>query len=198
MIEKNTVRGSVGKTLLIVIIVIGVLILCCAGAGLSGILGTASVVEEQQKEQANKEEQIWNNPKKLNEKITVGNIDWTVVEAQNLGSTLKSKYGQYGTDCNANSGKFVKVTVKVKNNDKEIRTLTNVDLFDSQKREFKISSDVFGCVDGDVWILENINPGIEKTYVAVYEVPSDAKNLRLKVGDMDLLSDEYEYIELGL
>jgi hypothetical protein len=202
--EKKS-SGGMGKILLGILITLGAIVLCCAASSFAGLLGTAGIVseaskniEEQKQVETNKNDEAWNNPAKLNEAIAVKDVSWTVVSAQDLGSTIKSKYSSFGEDCKANSGKFIKVTLKVKNNYKEIKTLTDVDLLDDQKREFKTSTDTFGCIDGDLYILANINPGIEKTFIAVYEVPNDAKGLKLKLGDLDFFSKEFKYVTLGL
>ena len=163
--------------------------------------GVAKVVEnvnDAQKAKDNAEAEAFNNPSTIGEVVNVNNIQWTVMDAQSLGSTLKSKYDGFGEDCVANSGTFVKVTVKVKNNTSEMVTVSDLNVYDSQKREFISSSDVYGCVEDELFILENVNPGIEKTFVAVYEIPTGATELRLKVGDLDLLSEGHKYISLGL
>jgi len=139
----------------------------------------------------------FDNPYVLGEVVTVDNVDWTLTEAQNLGSTLSSSYGEYGSPCVANSGSFVRITVKVKNNSDKMVTVTDINLYDASKREFITSSDVFGCVDDALFLLDNINPGIEKTFSGVYEIPSDATGLRVKVGDLNMFKADEEYISLG-
>lgn len=166
-------------------------------AGLAGVSQVATNIDNQQKADADKEQQDFNNPKKLNEPVIVKDVQWTITEAKDLGATLKSNYSSYGDDCKANSGKFIQVTVKIKNNSKDMASVTDLDLYDSEKNEYKTSSDVFSCVEGDLFILSNINPGIEKTFIGVYEVPATASGFRVKVGDLNLFSNEYTYVSLG-
>lgn len=168
---------------------------------IAGIAGVAKVVEEvdnQQTEQENTENEAFNNPSQLGEAVVVNDVQWIVTEGENLGSTLKSKYGSYGDDCVANSGTFVKVVVKIKNNSSQMVSVSNLYLYDSQKREFITSTDVYSCIEDDLFVLDNINPGIEKTFVAVYEIPDGAPDLKLKVGDLDIFTEGHKYVSLGL
>lgn len=192
--------GTGGKVLigcgaLTLLVIVGIVIIGALGA--AGVAKVANEVKNQQVEDKKKEENLFNKPYKLGEQVVVSDVQWTLTEAKPLGKTLKSLFGEFGDDCVANSGQFIKIQVKIKNNSKEMVSVTNLPLLDSQKREFITSSDVFGCVEDDLFILDNINPGIEKTFVGIYEIPSDAKDLRLKVGDLKLLEDNTSYISLG-
>lgn len=185
--------GCGGITLLGIIITI--IITAVTAAGVAKVVNN---VNDAQKAKEDAETESFNNPSAIGEAITVNNVQWTVTEAKNLGSTLKSNYGAYGDDCVADSGTFVKVTVKVKNNASDMVSVMDLNVYDSQKREFVTSSDVYSCVEDELFILDNINPGIEKTFVAVYEIPTGATGLKLKVGDLDLFTDGYKYVSLGL
>ncbi|MCK9368533.1 DUF4352 domain-containing protein [Candidatus Dojkabacteria bacterium] len=160
----------------------------------SGIAGLSKISDNLNK-QDDAKQQAFDNPSKIGQEVAVNDIIWKLTAAKNLGSTLKSTYG--GENCVANSGTFVKITVTIKNNGKDLATVTDLDLYDSQKREFVTSSDVTGCVSDTLFLLDNINPGIEKTFVAVYEIPNGATGLRLKVGDLNLFTSDEKYISLG-
>ncbi len=165
-----------------------------------GIAGLGKVIEDvdkQQQERETAEEDAFNNPSSIGESVIVGDIEWFVVGARDLGNTLKSTYGDWGEDCVAKSGTFIEVDLKVKNNGTGMVSLTDLYLYDSEKREFVTSSDVFSCVEGNLFILDNINPGIELSYIAVYEVPEESEGFRLKVGNLDFLKSGHEYISLG-
>lgn len=181
------------------LVILGVICFIVISAmGLGAVSKVANDIDNQTKASEEKEKTAFDNPEKISTPIIVKDVQWTVVEAKDLGSNLKSKYGAYGTDCNANSGKFIQVKLKIKNNGKEIATLTNLDLYDSEKNEYKTSTDVYGCIEGDLYILDNINPGIEKTFVAIYEVPTTAQGLKVKVGDLSFFTNDHRYVSLGL
>lgn len=184
--------GCGGLFILMIIGFIGL-----SALGIAGISKVAEEVNNQQQQEEKKNDDAFTNPAKLNEKVTVGEVEWTVTKAQDLGSKLKTKYPSFDKDCVANSGKFIKVYVSIKNNSKEMVSVTDLDLLDSQKREYKTSSEVSSCIEDELFILDNINPGIKKTFVGVYEVPKDASGFRLKVGDLNLFSSKESYIGLG-
>ncbi|MCD4756076.1 DUF4352 domain-containing protein [bacterium] len=185
--------GCGGITLLGIIIILIITI-----AGVAGVAKVVEEVEIQQTEQEVAEQETFDEPSQIGEVIVVDDVQWIVTEAKDLGSTLKSSYGAYGDDCVANSGTFIKVTIKIKNNSKEMVSVSDLYLYDSEEREFITSSDVYSCIEDELFIFDNINPGIEKTFVAVYEVPDDATDLKIKVGDLDFFSNEYKYVSLGL
>jgi hypothetical protein len=157
--------------------------------------------EQTEETNDNKEDAVegsFGKPFGMDQRITVGEVEWVITKAENLGSTLKSKYGSYGDDCVANSGSFIRIDFKVKNISKDMITLTDLYLYDSSEREFTSSSEVYSCVEDELFLLDNINPGIEKTFTVVYEVPEDAEDLKIKVEDLKLFGDGEAYVDLGL
>ena len=97
------------------------------------------------------------------------------------------------------SGRFIFVRFAVKNLDSEMKTLTDVKLVDNQGREYTADSDSFMYIQNqeELFILDNINPGITKAYSTIYEVPLDAKGLMFEATDLSFIS-ENAYIDLGL
>lgn len=120
--------GCGGVILLGIIITIIIVV-----SGAAGVAKIIKDVDNQKTAAENIELEAFSNPLKIGETVTVNDVRWTVTKAQNLSPTLKSKYDSYGDGCIANSGTFVKVTVKVKNNTKEMVSVTNLNLYDSEK-----------------------------------------------------------------
>lgn len=141
------------------------------------------------------ETELFNNPEKINTNVDVEGINWRLTSAKNLGSSLKPKYS-FDDNCKT-SGKFIKITFTVKNNRTEMESLSDLYLYDSKKNQYNTSTDANDCVENTIYILDNINPGIKKSYTAVYEVPKDAKGFRLEVTDLKLLGNAHKYISLG-
>lgn len=164
--------------------------------GLAGLSKVATEIDNSTQASADAEKTAFDNPSKLNEAVVVEDVQWTLTQASDLGSTLKSTYS-YGDDCVANSGKFIKVVVKVKNNSSSMVSVTDLNLYDSAKNEYVSSSDVYGCTTDDLFILSNVNPGIEETFTAIYEVPSTSSGFKVKVSDLNLFSAVHKYISLG-
>lgn len=178
-------------TLLVVICVVATSLL-----GLAGVSKVATEIDNSIKESESNDQKELENPSKMNEAVVVGEVQWQLVAAEDKGDVIKTEYS-YGDDCVANSGKFIMITVKVKNNSNDMVSIMDLDLYDSENNEYTTSSDVYSCVDDSLFILSNINPGIEKTFNAYYEVPKTASGFKVKVGDLDLFSSSYKYISLG-
>jgi len=138
-------------------------------------------------------------PYPKDQKVTVGEVDWQIVSVENIGSVIDSG-NQFIDDCKADSGSFVKLVVKVKNNRKDLFSITDLTLVDNQERRFVTSSDVFSCVDDTLFLLDNINPGIEKSFTAIYEIPEGTTGLMLEVNSTGSLfsGETNKYISLGL
>ena len=178
-------------TLLIVICVVVTSLL-----GLAGVSKVATEIDNSIKETEVNDQKEMENPSKMNETVVVGEVQWQLVAAEDKGDVIKTDYS-YGDDCVANSGKFIKITVKDKNNSNDMVSVMDLDLYDSENNEYTTSSDVYSCVDDSLFLLSNINPGIEKTFDAYYEVPKTASGFKVKVGDLDFFSGSYKYISLG-
>lgn len=145
-----------------------------------------------------KDKEAFQKPYSVGETVTNGSVEWVVLEAVDLGSTLKAT-SAYSEDCVSSSGKYIKATVKIKNNANEMRSVSDLPLYDDKERRFVSASGVYNCVDDDVMFLfDNINPGLEETFTSVYEIPLDAQGLALRTSDLTLFGSDYKYISLGL
>ncbi len=156
-------------------------------------------VEEEVEEAKTKEEpEIGSkeNPYSAGESITINDeVNWKILSAKDLGDTLEAI--DRWSDDKTTTGKFIKVRFTVKNIGKEIKTMTDLRLFDNEDREFTTYSS-FGYVEDkeELFIAENINPGLERTYTVVYEVPADSKDFILEITNLEFMSDK-AYISLG-
>ena len=137
------------------------------------------------------------NPYSINESITINNeVIWKIILAEDLGNTLEAI--DRWSDDKTTTGKFIKVRFTVKNIDKEMKTITDLRLFDNEDREFTAYSEIFGYIEDEeeLFLLDNINPGLERTYTVIYEVPTDAKGFMLEITNLEFMSDK-AYISLG-
>ena len=82
-------------------------------------------------------------------------------------------------------GKFVAVTAKLTNNDKEARTFssTQFKLIDDKGRTFETltSAELMMILGDQNLFLESCNPGMSRTGVFVFEVPSDVESYSIDV-----------------
>lgn len=188
------VKVLIGCGALIVLSIICFLV--ASALGLAGLSKVSTEITNNVQQSETDEKNAFENPSKLGEAVTVDDVQWTLVSAKDIGSSLKSTYS-YGDDCVSASGKFVRVEVKAKNNSAEKISVYNLYLYDSAKSEYSTSTDVSSCSSDDLFFLESINPGIEKTFVAIYEVPKTSSSFKLKVGDVNIFSLKHKYISLG-
>lgn len=168
--------------------------LACGGTGGEVKEETTEEKKEEVKEpiQGNKE-----NPHTSNLYVTVGDVQWKILDAEDLGNTLEPVEDYY--DKKTTSGKFIKVRFNVENKGSEMATLTSLKLFDDKDREFTSYSGTSGYIEDEeeLFLLDNINPGMDRTYTLIYEVPKNASNLMLEVTSLEFGADK-EYIDLGL
>jgi len=135
------------------------------------------------------------NTVSLNEDIQIGEVKWKVTKAW-IAEQLTDYSGPVKP-----SGKFLVVNIIVENLGKEMKTVTGLKVVDDKGREFTSYSKTFG-LEGlgaeTLYILDNINPNVPLTFADVYEIPADAKGLKLKVGDLSLMGSDEGTIDLGL
>lgn len=130
--------------------------------------------------------------------VTVDEIRWRVTVVENLGNTLSTD-NQF-VDDEVTSGAFIRVGFEVENNSKEMLTYAGLDLYDSEGRAFTNYSGMYSFLDDDEECgpLGNINPGLSRTCVTIFEVPLNAQNLQLEVTDLQMFGGESKRIDLGL
>jgi len=133
----------------------------------------------------------------IGEVVVVGDVQWKVLEAKNLGSTLKSS-NQFIKDLET-SGKFIQVRVEMVNKGKEAKSLSYIDLHDSTGRKYKAASEARHWIpdEEEIFLVETINPGLSKTFTAIYEVPADAAGLYIMVNDLEMFGAKSVPIMLG-
>ena len=195
---STTVKVLIGCGACSVIAIILVVIISAAS-----LFGVSKVVESVASE-AQKTEEANNtnfaNPKAIKTPVRVSNIEWTLTSATVLGPTIKAD-NEYSNDCVASQGStFIHITFTAKNQGDKMASTIVLNIYDDLKREFISYTGVYLCQNSNanyVYTMENINPGLEKEYDAYFEVPSDAKGFRVKVGDLDIFANKYDYISLG-
>lgn len=138
----------------------------------------------------------------VNQDVRVGDVRWKVISATDRGATLRgseSKYASYASD-KTTTGKFIELNMEVENLGKEMKSATGVKLLDSQNREFSYSTDVSEWIPDDkqMLVLENLNPNVPFQFMGIYEVPADASDLKVKVGDLNLFGNKEAIISLGI
>lgn len=136
----------------------------------------------------------------IGDDVKVGQAVWKVLDVEKT----KQVGGQAGGGGAKAQGVFVFVEVQVKNTADEAFMLTGVEVeivdednrsyaFDSQNNSIFLSS-----IGKDNFVKGSLQPGeVAKGWV-IFDISEKAKGLKLKVRDLDILSDKYALVDLGL
>lgn len=111
---------------------------------------------------------------------------WNVLRAENLGQQITGN-ADYSDEHRNTDGSFLRVVFKLANNGKSDSYVTVPRIVDGKEREFTIidNSRYFIPKDFTDPHLDKIAPGFTRTYCAIYEIPKDATDCRLKVSTLD-------------
>jgi hypothetical protein len=131
----------------------------------------------------------------IGEPVTVGDVQWTVTDAEQLEELLSIK-GDYA------QGTFVVVDVTFSNSSNQDVTLATpfFALIDSEGREFEpgIENNFFFLYPEENMFVEPVDPGSTKEGKIIFETEPDSSGLRLRVGEAKFASTETALIDLGL
>lgn len=129
--------------------------------------------------------------------VQVGEVRWKILEAKDEGQQLAST--NEFIEPKPTQGKWIRVRLEIENLSTSQLNFTGVDLTDSQGRTFQVSSDAIMHIPTEESCgLAQLNANLPKTCQVVYEVPADASDLKVKVGDLKLFGGEEALIALGL
>jgi len=134
---------------------------------------------------------------KINETISVGNFSYRVQKAEQVQS-VGNQYINHDA-----SGVYEVVFLTIRNNDKESRyAVSNMfKLIDDQGRSFVVSTEAtstYSIANNNQYdlFLKQANPGLEINGVLIFDIPKDAKGLKLETSG-GFGSPEKAYIELN-
>jgi hypothetical protein len=173
-------RGlEVAQMLGAMLVLLGALLACKGGSSSSG--GSSSAAA------------------KIGETVTVDDSEWVIVEAKDVGKSLKSN-SEFNEEKKDTAGRFIQVHYKVTNKGKKEEMMFNPPkVLDDKGREF-------GPVDMENFYvpaktktigLESLQPSIAKEFWTCIEVPADAKALKFQIHGFSLLSDK-KTVDLAL
>lgn len=121
-------------------------------------------------------------PAPMGEPVTVGDGQWTITAATSHGATLTSD-NQFQDDLTT-AGQFIRISATINNGGKEALSVSSPKVVDSGGREFDATSDAYMWIeDGERCVYENLNPGLTKSCVWIYDLPADATGLALALTD---------------
>lgn len=134
---------------------------------------------------------------KINETISVGNFSYIVQKAEQAQS-VGNQYINHDA-----SGVYEIISLTLRNNDKESRYADSnmFKLIDDQDRSFVVSTEAtsaYSIANNNQYdlFLKQVNPGLEIDGVLIFDIPKDAKGLKLETSG-GFGSPEKAYIELN-
>jgi len=136
----------------------------------------------------------------VNQDVRVGDIRWKLLSARDHGSVLKgseSKYPTYESD-KTTTGRFIEINMEVENLGTDQTSGTTMELVDSKGRTFSSGPFTSWITDEQSLIITTLNPNITKQYKDIYEVPTDATGLKVKVSDLNIFGNKEAFISLGI
>lgn len=136
---------------------------------------------------------------KMGETVKFDDSEWVVVEAKDVGKTMKSN-SEFNDEEKKTDGRFIQVHYKVTNNGKkEEMLLDRPKIVDDKQREFgPIDMESFYVPAKTKSIgLDTLPPSMPREYWTVIEVPADAKGLKFQLHGFGLLGDK-KTVDLGL
>jgi len=135
---------------------------------------------------------------KIGETISFEDSEWVVLDAKDVGSTLKSN-NQFQEDRTSADGKFVQVHFKITNKSKKEEMLfLPLNLIDGEKNEFKELDERAFYVPAKAKTLgmEALPVGLSREFWTVFEVPKKATNFKFRTRKLKDDSDT-KLVELG-
>ncbi|MDX6381460.1 MAG: hypothetical protein QOI57_2484 [Rubrobacteraceae bacterium] len=126
--------------------------------------------------------------------LTVGDVEWTVMDAHPANKLVSS------IDSGTKQGNFVVVDYQIKNISDEGLTPSSqpIALFDGNGRKFKFDTDTYLYIDWSKVIFRfTVAPGNSEEGQFIFEVPPDASQFQLQLGEANPFSNNSGYVNLG-
>lgn len=131
----------------------------------------------------------------IKEEVAVGKSIWKVLAVEKMTQT--------DTGAKAN-GEFVFVQLQVKNTSNEAINLTGIEmeLFDGDSNAYEydaqLNSAFVGAMGKDTLVKGKINPGETVAGWVAFDIPEKAKDVQLRVRDLEITSTKSALIDLGI
>jgi len=128
--------------------------------------------------------------------VTVGDIEWELLEAEDLGPSLTSPSGEtYGSK----EGKLVKIAFAATNMGDEIKQIFDMKLVDADGNYYSVCTEAYAYyTNPEVCTVQDVMPGTRMTFEATFDITSDASDLILEVTDLETPPVEKGYMDLGI
>lgn len=172
----------------------------------AGCLGGGQVTQRPPTKTTTNEETLPPKVYTVNETATVGDIVHKVTDAEQMdvisASETLPEWELIAEALSADEGfQWVHITGEVTNKSKKTQTVdsTSMAVLDENDNSYSVSTDTTIYVDTEKSpIYITVQPTQTVEWEGYFEVPANAKELQLRVSDLNFLSDQYALIDLGL
>lgn len=131
------------------------------------------------------------------ESIVVNDIAWTLLDAVYLGETLESGTEEI-PDLVAN-GRLLGLRFSISNQGDDLHTFFGLAIVDSDGQSYSYLSDSLDfIIEEESCELVELEPEGTITCTAIYDVPTEASDLRAVFNDLSLVGGEEKLVGLGL
>ncbi len=141
------------------------------------------------------EESVEDSDATIGETVALGNVQWTVIDAEQSDQLLSIK-GEY------EEGSFVIADVIFANGANQDITLATpfLTVLDGEGNEFEagIENNFTFLYPEENMFVDPVEPGTTKEGKVIFSVDPDSSDLKLQVGEANFASDETADIDLGL
>jgi hypothetical protein len=137
-------------------------------------------------------------PVHVGEPLKLDDSTWTVIEAKDLGKSIRANTNV--ADPKDTSGHFVLVRYKIMNRHKSPESVLDPPkVLDDQSRESERMSmeALYVPTSAQTLGMEPLPPNVEKEFASIFELPADAKGLKLQIRGLGLLGAKRS-VDLGL
>lgn len=124
------------------------------------------------------------NSLSMGSQINTDDMEVTVISAFR-GKEVYEYPGPFVDYCRARKGKIIVLEIDVKNISDKPLTVDHFPIIDTNNRVFESTNNLYSCIESKyiMWFPRDINPGMETSFVSIYEVPEDNAGYSLKVTD---------------
>ncbi len=208
VVSNNVSKPNSNKTLIIVLVILGILLLSCSCCAVLYSIGTSGTANKSSTSSSQDLSQVTgssltnttqtsastSSANKVGDVVVIDDLQIKVLSVENLGNSITKPY----LSPIKTQGKFIKINFEVENIGKDSQYMGNMQIIDSTGRTFDESDQKFSILGDSATFLEKLNPNIKSNYSTVFDVASDAKALKLKTSGFGLFNTNSVLIELGI
>ena len=126
--------------------------------------------------------------------VNTGDMEVTVIGAFR-GEEIYRYPGPFIDYCRARNGEIVVIEITVKNVSDRPITVDHFPIVDTLNRIFKSTNNIYSCIKSThvMWFPRDINPGMDTSFVSIYEIPNDKSvEYSIRVSDDKLVELDFE------